>query len=151
MVETNKLIALFMGFEDESRILGGGQRMRKKTEWKYGCQQYEQYNYDQLKYHLEWNWLMPVVEKIETLSVLLPEIYKLGFLKNATYSNIDIRAEFDPREEFIGWYSSVSFELSHPFIFDSLNEEPRRYKTKIEALYIAVVKFIEWHNENKSK
>jgi hypothetical protein len=64
-METNKIIAVFMGFEDESRILGGGQKMRRKTEWKYGCQQYEQYSYDQLKYHSDWNWLMSVVEKIE--------------------------------------------------------------------------------------
>jgi hypothetical protein len=67
MVETNKLISIFMGFEDESRILGGGQRMRRKTEWKYGCQQYEQYGYDQLKYHSEWNWLMPVIDKIQRM------------------------------------------------------------------------------------
>jgi hypothetical protein len=66
-METNRIIAVFMGFEDESRILGGGQKMRRKTEWKYGCQQYEQYGYDQLKYHLDWNWLMPVVEKIESM------------------------------------------------------------------------------------
>ncbi len=66
-METNKIIAEFMGFEDESRILGGGQRMRRKTEWKYGCQQYEQYGYDQLKYHDSWDWLMPVVEKIESM------------------------------------------------------------------------------------
>jgi hypothetical protein len=63
--EKNRMIAKFMGFEDESKFVGGNAVMRKKTVWKYGCQQYEEYSYRDLKYHTSWDWLMPVVEEID--------------------------------------------------------------------------------------
>lgn len=100
-------------------------------------------------YHTSWDWLMPVVEKIEVLEVPIPEKYKRGFLKDATHGAIIFDTSFDCREKFIGWHSAVSIELSNPFIFDSLNTETPKYKTKIEATYNAVCQFIEWYNANK--
>ena len=94
---------------------------------------------------------MKVIETIEQLEIVLPKEYKKGFLKNSTHGNILIDAQYDSREEFNGWYSSVSIELEHPYIYDSLNntEEKRRVKTKKEAVIQAIDKFIDWYNLNK--
>jgi hypothetical protein len=112
-METNKIIAVFMGFEDESRILGGGQRMRRKTEWKYGCQQYEQYGYDQLKYHSDWNWLMPVVEKIESMG------FDVNILNNGTQI-----IDYSKNIEVVNNVADISFDR------------------KIEHTYQAIITFV---------
>lgn len=62
-LESNKLIAEFMGFEDASKFISGENRMRKPTKYKYGCQQYE---YAKLEYHTDWNLLIEVYHTIVT-------------------------------------------------------------------------------------
>ena len=95
-----------------------------------------------------WNWIMKVVEKIETTEILLDEKYKKGFLKNSTHGNVIFSITYDNREEFKGWLSSVSIELEHPYIYDSLNYEISRFKTKKEAVVHAINQFLIWYNEN---
>lgn len=51
----------------------------------------------ELKFHSSWDWLMPVIEKIELLTITLPEKYIKGFLKNSSTGQIDIRCEYDNR------------------------------------------------------
>jgi hypothetical protein len=117
--EKNRMIAKFMGFEDESRFIGGHNVMRRKTIWKFGCQQYESYNYDDLKYHISWDWLMPVVEKIESFEGTHGNNYKFTIQNETSYidcTNI----------------------ISSPSV-----------KSKIESTYQVVVEFIEWYNEQK--
>lgn len=55
----NKMIAEFVGH----KLIG-------KPEWEYEYWLIEGNNYrgDELKYHTSWDWLMPVVEKIEGLN-----------------------------------------------------------------------------------
>lgn len=104
------------------------------------------------RFYDDWNWIMEVAEAIEVLEIPLInkcEKYKRGFLKNSTYGSINLEAKYDPREEYKGWYCSVSIELSHPFIYDSLNEEKRRFKTKKEATVLAINQFLIWYDENK--
>src|SRR5690348_15911171 len=77
MIEENKLIAEFMGYtyfphnhpELEGKYPSGwkthvkAQQMLKFnqfTGYKYLCR-----NHNQLAYHLNWSWIMPVIEKIE--------------------------------------------------------------------------------------
>ena len=77
-----------------------------------------------LIFHSDWNWLMEVVEKIE---------------------ECDIVASFQIEQPTIYiWASSESdsFEDIEVDIFD---------KTKIEAVYEAVVKFINFYNKQKEE
>lgn len=73
------------------------------------------------KYHLSWDWLIQVVEKIESLgkSVLIENYSVL-----ITYSHNQ-----NPREKRL-------------YIF-------KHEETKIEACWLAVIEFIKWHYENK--
>lgn len=76
----------------------------------------------ELKYHKDWNWLMEVVEKIESLDFYSFEIKKYSVCvykynddgenvrsitsKYATYRGTEkIRATYDACVEFIKWYN----------------------------------------------
>lgn len=72
----------------------------------------DKWEMEKLKYHTSWDWLMPVVEKIE-------------YEANVTICRQSCHIEND----------------------DILIE--RYGDTKIESIYLAVVAFIKWHNEQK--
>ena len=57
----NKLIAEFMGFTKDSKelYLIDDYTLRSEDE-------YQATYVDEMKFHTSWDWLMPVVEKIET-------------------------------------------------------------------------------------
>ena len=77
---------------------------------------------DQMKYDKEWNWIMPVVEKIESLGYhffIFPGNH-IQINENGTISSAKICKISD---------SSLS---------------------KIESFYQAIVKFIEWYNTFKN-
>jgi hypothetical protein len=70
------------------------------------------------KYESSWDWLMPVVEKIETIKI---EGYNINF------SIMDKTAHWTPAH-----WGGLKAYLS---------------TSKIEAVYMAVVAFIEWWNQ----
>jgi hypothetical protein len=76
---------------------------------------------DLMGYDTSWDWLIPVVEKIET---------------------IDINGEMVILEA-IGKRAKFILEFGCRILPD--NEG----RSKIEATYKAVVEFIKWYNENK--
>ena len=81
MKTENKLIAEFMGFTDEA---------------------FERVNLLTLKYNTSWDWLMPVVEKMNTTE--LWEEYDISYL--ATYLvSTDINATYNAVVEFINEYN----------------------------------------------
>lgn len=69
---------------------------------------------EDMKFHLAWKWLMPVVVKIED---------DLGYTVNIS-----------------GKTSEVSVDEDTVFKLEA--------DTKIEAVWRAVVDFLEWHKEN---
>lgn len=71
-----------------------------------------------------WDWLMPVVEKIEAL-------YDDGLV----FYIKDTRA-----------YIEVDTQMSMIFEIDMHECYSGSFKTKIEAVYSTVIKFITWHN-----
>ena len=58
IIEGNKLIAEFMGYE----LAGPGFPSGYFVNNDY-------FHFENLKFHTSWNWLMPVVEKIESLGM----------------------------------------------------------------------------------
>ena len=85
---------------------------------------YNGYFIDELKYHEDWNWLMVVVEKIESLG------YNIDTMK------VDITKY--QSSQFCGIY------------IDGKRIYTNYCETKIEAVYNACVEFIKWYNtQNK--
>jgi len=105
-VENNKLIAVFLGL--------------KLTTDGIQALYYEGNSLKAIpKYNSDWNWLMEVVEKIESLGFIL-KIYgvETTFLKRGTFN------ENIWNDGFIG-------------------------KDRKESIYNACIAFINWYNEQK--
>ena len=120
--ESNKLIAEFMG--------AVGTPKYNPTEWDVyitGCLDVDSddekaqhfYTPDEMKYHKEWNWLMPVVEKIE---------YCDG-ISNDEVITIEYKDCIIPHHQ-----GEVRIEGAN---------------SKLEAVYQAVVEFIKCYNQKK--
>jgi hypothetical protein len=95
-----------------------------------------------LKYHESWNWLMPVVEKIESLDLKEYGYQWEGIDGEIEYNNGSICVEIEQDRCWI--YMNLQLDPFHTF-----NEKTRgiSFPTKIEATYAAVVEFIEYYNE----
>ena len=78
--ENNELIAEFMGVDP--------------IDIDYAIDEY-----GKLKYHLSWDWLMPVVEKIEQVHEGVPQ----ELIKLSLFSTID--EVYNAIIEFIKWYN----------------------------------------------
>lgn len=106
ITEGNKLIAEFMGYQinigyNKQGVLFAGQHI----------------NANKLLYHSSWDWLMPVVEKIESLN-FTTSIYHLP----KTLNTVKI---FSGGADVVG----------------------KNGETKMEAVYKAVIEFIKWYNQ----
>ena len=116
----NKLIAEFMG----GRYFEIGGIMGTTYQYRDLIHKGDYYYPNELKYHTSWDWLMPVVENIQSLA-----IDEVG----------EINVMIASHECLIGE------DYYHPII----NIE--RNGSYISMIYIAVVEFIKWYNENKNK
>ena len=101
----NKLIAEFMG--------AVGTPKYNPTEWDVyitGCLDVDSddenaqhfYTPDEMKYHISWDWLMPVVQKIE--DYLSDNVGKVGYFDDGLSSN-DIEVRYQAVVEFIKQYN----------------------------------------------
>jgi hypothetical protein len=111
----NKLIAEFMGESYTKRQI---------PAWAFRLYDFDTLPYAGYEYHTSWDWIMPVVEKIENEG-------------------------FDSR---IHGYNSDGGFLCDFVDFEN-NEAScsTSYESKIEAVYKAVVQFITWYNSQTSK
>ena len=119
ILEGNKLIAEFMGgtfknISSKDIAVSWVSIHMKDDDVNFQEEDYPEkphngscWKFNELKYHSSWDWLMPVVEKIEK-----------------TYAYVDIKG--------CAVNISTIVETSAP--------------TKIEAVYMACVEFIEWYN-----
>lgn len=137
IVENNRLIAEFMGYKQDAK---GKYEIIEDFDIVENIQTYvEDNDYrtveggivlvnflpEEMRYHTSWDWLMPVVEKIEYAH----DCFVTITLVRAEITNRDLGQRDTP--------------LNDP-IFDIETDG----KTKHEAIYKAVLKFIEWYNEN---
>ena len=102
-IENNKLIAEFMGLNLHQ---GVWRKSTLATERKI-CKE------DALKYHEDWNWLMIVVEKIESLGYRIEIVKHICriYLSNKETIIISentpkIEAVYNAVVEFIKWYNN---------------------------------------------
>ena len=106
--ENNKLIAEFMGLETPDGCYF--EHLTKKGNTKLT-------HYILLKYHISWDWLMPVVEQIESLGIVSFEKnlqeegdYQCLFTKGddiliCHYADTSIEATYNAVVQFIKEYS----------------------------------------------
>ena len=92
-MKNNKLIAEFMGHEILYRPNSNGFIEISDTEL---C------DVDDLQYHTSWDWLMPVVQKIE--DYLADNVGKVGYFDECLNSN-DLEVRYQAVVEFIKEYS----------------------------------------------
>tara|TARA_R110002020_G_scaffold154637_2_gene334701 strand:- start:627 stop:995 length:369 start_codon:yes stop_codon:yes gene_type:complete len=116
-MEDNKLIAEFMGYgKDEKENIHW-----IDTEDAYGIAS------EDLKYHTDWNWLMPVVDKIETIH----GVYRRGGLTNGG------QMHNAKDTKYIMEYGRYNRCIAHSYAQDRLSAE-----------YNAIVEFIKFYNQN---
>ena len=129
IAENNRLIAEFMGAKPVD-VLNGWQKYDKEKEGQaYEIEAHSEYISlqetkdcffgDTMQYDTSWDWLMPVVEKIEGMNYSV-EIYSMGLGNNRTT-----------------FYSCGAI----------VNTHSRLEESKIKSVYKAVVEFIKWYNK----
>ena len=119
--ENNKLIAEFMGLELEETLEGMFVYARKEqSHIKLNDIRTEFYEVHELQYHISWDWLMPVVEKIESLGYEFFIVEDRIKIAHNTYHSTEI---------------IINFTLG------------RNYGSKREAVYQGVVEFINQLNK----
>ena len=123
IIENNKLIAEFMGFvQDKSFKVKLADGVNTSYYYYKGD---DMYLPETMLYSCSWDWIMPVVEKIEQSQNIV------GFTifgDSRNYYQVTIKQ----------YQKTGRITIS--------NVEG---KSKIEAVYVAVVEFIKWHNSKK--
>jgi hypothetical protein len=114
--ENNKLIAEFMGFENHLKNNGVTKVYIDNKEY---IQNWECFNKEknvlitpiEMKFHSDWNWLMEVVEKIESLKVIVEIRENVCYIETSSknyYSELEdtkLQATYKAVVEFIKWYN----------------------------------------------
>ena len=120
IIENNKLIAEFLNWEfDDLSETFETPFLKLVDPHAFGDEQFSCKLQDfELEFHIDWSWLMQVVEKIENLSKE-GETYMFSITK------------FSARVTYKG-SRIVDLPIDN---------------TKIEAVYNACVEFIKWYNE----
>lgn len=115
--EGNKLIATFM--DRESYVHSDSERLFVK---------WGNHSFEEARYHTSWDWLMPVITKIE-------EIYET----ENSLSGFSISGH--------GAYFSAGGFLEEAAAYPT-GPKPA-FKSRIEAAWYVVINFIKWYNTEK--
>jgi len=122
IIENNRIIALFMGAKPyylDNDVLTYPM-MENPAQSKNLT---TTHHVNDLRYHLSWEWIMPVIEKIE-------QLYKKSFPNNEDFKRIFFEEKKLPNAEFM---NVIALPLS----------------TSIDEVYKEVIKFITWYNNKK--
>jgi hypothetical protein len=128
IIKINHTIAKFLGwFQQDS------QSPEHYTWWERNdCANYvaycipDNYPHNDLPFHRDWNYLMKVVDKIESLRDKFNNFYSV---------QIGMAGANNPHQ----------CTIEAPLWKTQINNAD----TKIEAVWLAVYNFIEWYNQNK--
>lgn len=135
IIENNKIIAQFMGAVPHIETERDGSEIEI---WSYDTfpTQHSCMNWDarHMQYISDWNWIMPVVEKIEE---------EMGGFINIRGGRISI-----------AWID-FSDEEDNPLTIEGAYDKTVKFEkqtgedTKLLKLYSLIVEFIVWYNKNK--
>lgn len=123
--EKNKTIAEFMGYKHQKSEFFDVMEHYKSME--------DRFPVGDEKYHISWDWLMPVVEKIERTN--LDEIQEV----KDTMLGSDHRARFNIGNERVIVSIAPNWSLANIFNTDN----------RLSNTYYCVLEFIKWYNQNK--
>lgn len=115
IIQNNRLIAEFMGTDMPDKFL---------------------------EFNTCWNWLMGVVEKIESLDLSRYGYIWEGIEGETEYNNQDINVEIEGNRCWI--YMNLQLDPMHTFNEESFK---KKYESKLQATYESVVEFIHRYNE----
>lgn len=119
VIDNNRLIAEFMGAKYSHEV---DFNLKKTEMWM----PFEGIVYiELLRYHSSFNWLMPVIEKIESIKTV----------------------DIDSQQFEVIIYSSFTVISNHEGI-EVINCS--EYPSRIDNTYKAVVQFIKWYNQQKA-
>lgn len=62
-------------------------------------------NFSDMQYILSWDWIIPVLQKIDSLEIEIPEDSNLYGDITSALLNFDIDSLYDAIIEFIKWYN----------------------------------------------
>jgi hypothetical protein len=117
--ENNKLIAEFMGIEEAYNPNGNDWVLKTTTPDTYGDTDIlESCKGNELQYHSSWDWLMPVVEKIES-----DERYDVDILQYGTRIT-------DNQKEIVNNIADISFDKKIEHTYKAVVEFIKNFKTK---------------------
>lgn len=122
ILEGNRLIADFIKMTvDDDGIVYVDDKFFDELEDNY----YEEsdFPYNEYLFHKSWNWLMPVVEKIESLEFGEHEYFTVNIVGGNN-----------------SYIESSTGEL--------ITEIMGRDRSKIFTVWTAVIEFIKWYNDN---
>ena len=111
--ENNKLIAEFLGEIKQPFEFPQFGYINSMGDWK------DTFFDNQLKFHSDWNWLMRVVEKIESLGYTV------------TIAGVMCKV-------------TKVLDLENSIVSYVLGDKSR----KLELIYTTMVEFVKWHNKN---
>lgn len=83
-----------------------------------------------------WDWLMPVVEQIESLN------YSVEIFKSASYDEPDKIWHRCIIEKMTNWTLDLALEEE-----DDLGKQYIKTDSKILSVWLAVIEFIKWYNQ----
>lgn len=101
--ESNKLIAEFIGLVDS-----GFERKNK-----FNSETREEFTLDELKYHISWDWLMPVIKKIDSYANEKMTFAEYDDYRSTNWRMIDNPSKYDISNvhkqvvQFIQWYNET--------------------------------------------
>lgn len=130
-IENNKLIAEFIGNDTNEYGLDVfvPKSMKPITTKNNNVVMQGIFEFNECLFHNSWDWLMPVVEKIESLNLEI----------NGVLTSFDVTISYQ--------YCQIIDEEGLGIC--GINTHSKDNKSKIEAVYKAVIEFIKWYNENK--
>lgn len=118
--------------ETDNKLIAEFMLLKPTGKFGYWINEFKEYYQPfKLKYHSSWDWLMPVVEKIESLDNGAGIRYK-----------VCIESRYLNKKDRPFAHCVTIIQNQHPRIKEASN-------IKIEAVWIAVVKFITWYNNHK--